>query len=164
MVTQEETMGLLKQLAEQAEKIQWTADNLGGEVTRNDPSARAFTGKVEGWHVLVVSFSIENQGYPRGSRSYDGTGVRKQPPVVLRFTRELAEKLFKVAEAQPTPTELAKTAVIIRLAKKDGDADTFPDRLRLELRRTFGPETKFEAAGTRLLVKLTNGHVIPVDF
>lgn len=99
MNTQEQAMGLLKELADNAEKVKWHPDQLSSMMAKRDPSAKAFMGKVEGWNLLVVSFSTEDQGRPVGSRGYDGTGVRVQTPVVLRLTRDLAEKLFKLAEA-----------------------------------------------------------------
>ena len=163
MNPQEQAMGLLKELAEHAGDLCWHQDHLGKEATKRDPSARAYTGDAEGWRVLVVSFSIEDQGHPKGARGYDGTVVRSAPPVVVRLTRELAEKLFKLAEAQPTPAELAKAATTVRLAKA-GNIEAFPERLRLELLRAFGPETTLTHEGLRVLVRLPNGHVIPIQF
>ncbi len=62
-------------------------------------SARAYEGSADGWRFTVIDFDISNQGFPPGSRGYDGAGV-DQAKGVLHLTRELAEKAFKLAFAQ----------------------------------------------------------------
>ena len=60
-----------------------------------DPTMVAYQGTTEGWGFSVVSFDIEPQGFPPGSRGYDGAGVHDG--TVIRLTRELAERAFKLA-------------------------------------------------------------------
>lgn len=60
-----------------------------------DHDAVAYRGRGDGWEFLVVSFSIEDQGFPKGSRGWDGTGRKKS--TVLHLTRELAERGFRLA-------------------------------------------------------------------
>jgi hypothetical protein len=60
-----------------------------------DPTMVTYQGVTEGWGFSVVSFDIEPQGFPPGSRGYDGAGVHDG--TVIRLTRELAERAFKLA-------------------------------------------------------------------
>lgn len=57
-------------------------------------------GEGDGWKLTLCAFDIENQGFPPGSRGYDGAAVKGN--IVLRLTRELAEKAFKLAEGKLT--------------------------------------------------------------
>lgn len=57
--------------------------------------ARAFSGHGAKFAFLVASFPIEGQGFPKGSLGYDGTASCSS--VVVRLTRELAEKAYKLA-------------------------------------------------------------------
>lgn len=52
-----------------------------------------------GWHFVVASFDIEPQGFPPGSRGYDGAASNGS--TIVRFTPELAEQAFKIAERSP---------------------------------------------------------------
>lgn len=63
---------------------------------------QAYTGQAEGWTFQVVAFPIEDQGFPPGSRGFDGTGTITLGGrgTLLRLTRPLAEKAVKLAEAQ----------------------------------------------------------------
>jgi len=63
----------------------------------NNPDAISLKAEAKGGGAYVLaSFPIEDQGFPPGSRGYDGTYVRG--PNMLRLPRELAEKAFKVIE------------------------------------------------------------------
>lgn len=75
----------------------WKKFDLPSSVTTPDPTARGFIGEAGGWSFWVVDFNVENQGFPAGTRGYDGTGVKSG--TLLRLTRELAEKFFKAADA-----------------------------------------------------------------
>lgn len=57
--------------------------------------AVAYSASLGEWHVMVVSFEIESQGFPKGSVGYDGI-VRKGYDIV-RMTRDVAERIFKKA-------------------------------------------------------------------
>lgn len=89
-------MGMLKEIAEAAPKATWAAMPLPESVSRHDKTAKSYIGKVGDWSVLVMSFSIEDQGHPVGSRGYDGTATKEG--TVLRLTKELSEKLVLMAE------------------------------------------------------------------
>lgn len=49
-----------------------------------------------GWRVTVCAFDIGAQGFPPGSFGYDGAAVKGV--MVVRLTRDLAEKAFRLAE------------------------------------------------------------------
>jgi hypothetical protein len=63
-----------------------------------DLNPRFFQGKKEGWHIVVCSFSIEDQGFPPGSRGHDGAARHKDRGVVLHLTRGQAEAFYADAE------------------------------------------------------------------
>lgn len=63
-----------------------------------DKTAKSYMGTADAWVITVISYDIENQGFPPGSRGYDGVGRRGG--FVLHLTRELAEQAFKLAERQ----------------------------------------------------------------
>jgi hypothetical protein len=65
--------------------------------------ARFFIGKKDDWAILVVPFSIEDQGFPVGSRGYDGTATNRAEGVVMRLTRGQAEVLYSDAAGLRTP-------------------------------------------------------------
>jgi len=72
----------------------WTRDKHGPQ------GAIFYRGEsTTGWTYIVASFDIEPQGFPPGTRGHDGTARRGG--VILRLTRELAEKAFRLAEGQP---------------------------------------------------------------
>jgi hypothetical protein len=93
----------MQQVLEEAEKAaegaQWRASepiNRVGELEHSG-DVRGFEADKDGWHFIVVSFDIENQGFPPGSRGYDGACRNTEKGTVLHLTRELAEKFYKAA-------------------------------------------------------------------
>lgn len=62
-----------------------------------NPDMQVFEGLHENWRFVVASFEIESQGFPPGSRSYDGAATKVG--LVLHLTRDLAEEAFKLASA-----------------------------------------------------------------
>lgn len=58
--------------------------------------AEGFLAHTKNWNFVVVEFSIEDQGFPPGSKDYDGTAVRGS--TIMHLTRELAELAFKKAK------------------------------------------------------------------
>jgi hypothetical protein len=62
------------------------AESYEGTLTLNKTS----------WRFLVVAFSIEDQGFPPGSKGYDGTVVSGRS--VVRLTREQAKRAYKRAK------------------------------------------------------------------
>ncbi len=85
---------LLKQIEAAIEVATWSP-MLMPEPVQND--ARGYSGVAPGWVFNVVSFEIESQGFPPGSRGYDGAASNTSG-VSVRLTRELAEKAFRLAE------------------------------------------------------------------
>jgi hypothetical protein len=71
----------------------WSSMQLPHAVLSQDESALAFQGLTGNSHFLVVSFDIAPQGFPKGSRGYDGTLT--DPSGMVRLSRPLAEFIFK---------------------------------------------------------------------
>jgi hypothetical protein len=63
-----------------------------------DHDAKYFQGNHSGWLIHTVSFDVAYQGFPEGTRGYDGAAASGK--AIVHLTRELAEKAFKLAEAQ----------------------------------------------------------------
>jgi hypothetical protein len=63
----------------------------------NLQEARCYQGRTERWQISVVAFDIEPQGFPKGSLGYDGAASSMSEGLVLRLTREQAERAFKKA-------------------------------------------------------------------
>lgn len=61
-----------------------------------EKNAKFYQGMAGGWSFTVASFDIEDQGFPSGSRGYDGSAASGK--AIVRLTRELAEKACKLAE------------------------------------------------------------------
>jgi hypothetical protein len=62
-----------------------------------DASARFLHGECSTWTALVADFSIVDQGFPVGSRGYDGTATKKSEPLILHLPREAAQAAFEKA-------------------------------------------------------------------
>lgn len=61
--------------------------------------ARGFKGWYNNeWLFLVVEFDIEPQGFPPGSKGYDGTASNMKKGAIIRLTTELAREAFLAAE------------------------------------------------------------------
>lgn len=82
---------LLKELEEVLPRVKWK--KVDGPT---DHDATFIEGNGDGWKFTLCSFDIENQGFPKGARGYDGAAAKVS--TVIRLTRELAEKAFKLAE------------------------------------------------------------------
>lgn len=57
--------------------------------------SRCFTGTAGSWRFVLVDFEIESQGFPKGSRGYDGTAV--SGTMVIRLPRDIAREGFERA-------------------------------------------------------------------
>lgn len=82
---------VLRVLHEAIEKAAWSLarDQPG-------PGTLAYEGVGGNWRFLVVGFEAEGDAF-----AYDGTGVTTTGgPVVVRMTREIAEKAFRLAQKQ----------------------------------------------------------------
>jgi hypothetical protein len=100
---------LLREIEEVLPKVEWKVrdDVLTQEAHEFVP--RMFDGHAPGdWYFVVSDFEIESQGFPKGSRGYDGCG--RNGAVVIRLTRELAERAVKLALSKtstlPAPPDL----------------------------------------------------------
>lgn len=85
------------------ETFQYVKDHAAGWQWQRGPvgdapleKAQALTAKHGGWIVLVVQFSIEEQGFPPGSVGYDGTVFAPGGPII-RLPRVVAEDIWKAA-------------------------------------------------------------------
>lgn len=94
----QEVMGLLREIAEGAETAKWCKLRPNHRlILSKDSTAKSYQGLLGDWIVTLMSFDAAPQGFPEETRGYDGMGLRKDGKA-LRLTRELAEKLFKLAE------------------------------------------------------------------
>jgi len=89
---------LLREIDRELPSVIWKPTEDAGLIG-GQHQVQAYEGKTEsGWVFLAISFEIESQGHPKGSRGYDGVGRVGQ--TVIRFTRALAERAFKIAQAK----------------------------------------------------------------
>lgn len=78
-----------------------TTDEIAWEeksIPESQGKGRAFQGFHKEWSFLVVEFDIEAQGFPPGSKGYDGSAISIRHMSVVHLTRELAEEIFLAAE------------------------------------------------------------------
>ena len=69
------------------------------DAPKGDVDAMFYVGVTpDGAHVTVASFSIESQGFPAGSRGFDGA-IRKEN-VLQRLTREQASTAVALASGR----------------------------------------------------------------
>jgi hypothetical protein len=86
---QQMIMDYLREIEEVIPKI----DDWKPEIIENSPvDARAFTGTYGDWKLVIVDFDIENQGFPPGSRGYDGAASNRSKLALVHLTREVAKK------------------------------------------------------------------------
>jgi hypothetical protein len=78
-------------------EVEWVAD----ELRENELKGKAYCGAHHDFRLCVVSFSLEEQGFPRDTFGYDG--ALSIDGTVVRLTREFAKKLFTIAEEQSGP-------------------------------------------------------------
>lgn len=71
--------------------IDWTEQ----PVDEQHNAARGFIGIAKNWRFVVASFSIERQGFPQGSRGYDGTAMADG--AIIRLPRPQAQMLVEDA-------------------------------------------------------------------
>jgi len=82
---------LLKQIEAAIEVATWSPVPVPEPVLHD---AASYRGAAPGWIIMAASFEIES--FPPGARGYDGAAASTTGAVV-RLTRELAEKAFKLA-------------------------------------------------------------------
>jgi hypothetical protein len=59
-------------------------------------SSRGFRGRSRDWSFILSDFSIENQGFPPGSRGYVATAADGY--AIIHLPHELAQKAIELAE------------------------------------------------------------------
>lgn len=96
-MNQEEMAAVLKEVETAIDKVQdWCQDPAAGSVPEE---MHAFHAHVDGWRIHVVDFDITEQGFDKRDRGYDGAASHERG-VVIRLTRELAEKAARRAREQ----------------------------------------------------------------
>jgi hypothetical protein len=92
-----EMLSLLAEIEQALPRATWSRCNnpamLGPEAKSH--KCEAYEAAAGDWYLLAVSFDIEPQGFPPGTRGYDGVGRKGE--TIIRFTRQLAERAFEVA-------------------------------------------------------------------
>lgn len=93
----EKMMKQMSELLDEIEKVLpnvvWTKESPSGVPEQYETVA--FRGTLPGWVFSVVGFSIEDQGFPPGTRGHDGMVIHGS--TVIRLTRPLAEKAYAIA-------------------------------------------------------------------
>ena len=70
----------------------WQRDTRETQFGADQHAARAWTGTANGWHFVVVDFEIESQGFPKGTRGWDGAANHHlEKRIVYHMTREQAK-------------------------------------------------------------------------
>lgn len=83
-----------QEIFDQAEKVAYKL-SWKNEKPEQEIESDFYKGENNEWKIVVARFSIEDQGFPKGSFGYDGCIVYKK--MIIRMTRELSEKIFKIA-------------------------------------------------------------------
>lgn len=85
-------------------EVKWVMESLerragltADRVELAELHTEGYIGTTGDWRATVVAFDIENQGFPPGTRGYDGAVVHRERAVVCRMTREVAARVFKAA-------------------------------------------------------------------
>ncbi len=100
---QAEMLAVLNEIEAALPLMTWKRAEMPGAEAAGAGDARAFEGVGGEWRLTVASFDIESQGFPAGSRGYDGAAASMSRGLVTRLTRELAERAFTLAlSAAPT--------------------------------------------------------------
>lgn len=90
-----------EQIDEYIEKgIQWLEQPFPEDAPHD---AKGYIGIVTQARFVLASFDIEHQGFPPGSRGYDGTCTIGSS--IIHLTREQAQRLCKDAEASLSETK-----------------------------------------------------------
>jgi len=79
--------------------ITWTEQPFDND-PENKHDARGFIGTVDDLRMVIVSFDIEDQGFPPGYRGHDGTVM--DGSTILRLTRDQTKLLCEDAESKTT--------------------------------------------------------------
>ena len=83
-----------------AQGIQWIKQPFSEEKNLHD--AKGYIGIITKARFVLASFDIEKQGFPAGSRGYDGTYTNEG--LIIRLTQEQAQRLFEDAKKKTKKT------------------------------------------------------------
>ena len=89
----EEVLRHLTQIEAALPQAEWTRLAQAS----NAHAAVFYTGDTPEWAFVVSSFDISEQGFPEGTRGYDGAARSKSSPLIVRLTRKLAEQAVRLA-------------------------------------------------------------------
>jgi hypothetical protein len=92
---------VLAEIEQEAKKIECWSKHEGA--VSEDPTACMYTGAGGDWVIIIVSFDIESQGFPKGSRGHDGAAKGKG--MVIRLPRAMTMALAMLAEERCHPKE-----------------------------------------------------------
>ena len=78
--------------------IDWTET----PIDEQQHDAKGYIGILDCWRFVIASYDIEKQGFPQGSRGYDGTAMGGG--LIIRLLRPQAQALCEDAEAKLYPS------------------------------------------------------------
>lgn len=91
----DEIIAAMKEVDAAIEKVDNWTRHLVPTGGNDNVDARGWMGSAAGWVIAVFDFDIEPQGFPKGSRGYDGSARKEN--TVYRLTRGQAERAVKRA-------------------------------------------------------------------
>lgn len=97
----------LREAGEALEKVtDWHRDLTAEQAPQiQHLKMRAFVGTYHSWRFVITDFSIEDQGFPPGSRGVDGAVSNTNKSLILHLTREMAQRGLELAlKAYGDPT------------------------------------------------------------
>lgn len=126
-MTQQEIAVVLTAIEAAVEKATWTLDTLPMPEPVVALAGKLVIGASPEWVFTLISFSIEDQGFPPGSRGAEMTARHTREPWVIRCPRPIAERarvlsdaaLAQAAEAVPCASVVDFTAD--EQAEKEGE-------------------------------------------
>lgn len=83
----------LQEFSRRSGEIQWRED-------QKRPDGTLFSGIAPGFMVTAAEFDISDQGFPVGSRGYEGVVSFPAENTIIRLPRDLARQIVQEAIAQ----------------------------------------------------------------
>jgi hypothetical protein len=95
----EQMKEVLREAGEALEKVTaWRRDTTAEQAPQiSHLKMRAFVGTFHSWRFVITDFSIEDQGFPEGSRGVDGAVSNTNRNLILHLTREMAQRGLELA-------------------------------------------------------------------
>ena len=85
------------------DRVKEVLPNLTWKVVERMDSATIFEGASPNLTLTVAEFDIAEQGFPPGSKGYDGMAAFRNEKLFLRLPRNLAEEAFRSIALEKTP-------------------------------------------------------------